>query len=1574
MSIFPEQLDTDLEIPRVDNEVSEISGDSINALRDAVFNIQKALGISPQGNKTSLAERIAVSIDSDGNIKSSALESLGLVTLPITNSQVGGSAAIAESKLDLDFSTQSLKNSINSLSIDVSSLQNSLNGVSSSFIGHTSGTSDRHDGYQIDVGAIAGLTATTVGDALNEFSTIFITGDGVRPPHIDLGLPNTVKHIADYISVDASNFTTISSSSTNVQEALDSIDEEVLGQQAGHMDNFHSNGILKEINSGEFYNPNQKKYGPATVSYTAGTTVAKISGVTSFSDLGILKSDILEIQSGVNDEGTFRISATGPRSGTDTLGDLPELDVDEVEVFHVFSTTESSATGSIYKAASISSESAPLACSIRNSETLVDTITILNPDAARVVSIGFNGTILGTDGYEINIEVGVGSGMVRGLTIPNLHLERLGSSPPDVVSSQTVAERINAYVSHPDYGHHFPISAFRVGNELAIAHNMVGPEFTLKVLDGYTGNRPLGLDEYGADILGLDITGNENNLFNVNGISRSSLRTLVDGYASIDSETDTFAVYNDNGSLVNPTNLGIRSGAVIHITGHPTLNVNGSYTLFSTSSTDVSVFSTEKIPAPSVPTIFSVNITDSHVSLNQLFTSGAGEETDLGLVEIFVDEDGRALINQRLTHDNLGPSPEYSVIGLTDGFPVETITINQATVIGTDLRTFNIVASSVPGEVVTIHKDFIGTFKLYHPDNINYLNIRVNKEVVTIGSTTVVVDDTLNLDEALRLGVFHFDSEDSITNMIDTRDFGNIATDQIRDDFIELFSQKPVSDLRSNGVVRGLDVMNIPYYDSLTGMWAVPLSGGTAYINGVRVTVETQKVLLQSFDVNKVVLESHDLVIGINDFGTIRAFTDELGEILGDGYSSSIEFGKILPLYKVSMDSNGLIDEITDVRLFVNNLDEKIDLIIDETNNIVGSFRSLAGALLYAESYPGSEKLTIKIVNEVSTDRALVIPDGVSIIGGAPYGGGKHRIVNTLDLNDHFITLSGNNRLENVEIDSENINQDGYLVSVNGSNVNIEKCYLRFSEDVALGSFTNGSDHGVGFESGARTDVRIVNNKIDNVFAGIVSTIGCDNLVIADNILTNIVGFGIETHGIFVGGSRTLSNVEIKGNSIEVPSIAFSDIMGIKVAANTTFDLVRVDSNVIRHDGGDTMTGGIYIESVGTGEVSDLFITNNTVRGIQLNANSIFGVYVNGVERANVHDNMISEIGTTAGNDTAFIKIGDDVGSSNVHNNMLKDGNVLSGIDVGSSSNVSVVGNIIDNVGDESTGNLSDSTVFIRGNSYGAKISDNILIASSSENSPFGIYWAAAGSQTQISNNLFKASSAGLDSFTHYGIRFLGTDMDIVGNTMVGMTSANDPVGISSSSSAVRAKIIGNTIYGTLTSAINLGTNTDCFVSGNMLPSTDASVIGSSNLIGLNRGLQDVIGVSIANGIARVDATVGWDFDSASKRWDHVADNPIYFPLDGIPNGSKLASIQVNGVRSTGTYTITVYRKLIGTPYTATDIGNGTVSSGTDFTKVVNTSSEVIDHSTYTYMIEVDISGGSSGNDRIHGVFMNIRY
>ena len=101
MSDFPNNLDDDTTLPPVSNNITEIGEELLNNLRDAIFKIEESLGQTLTGSTTSLSERLDVSIRPDGYIKPSSLTGIGLVALPITNSQVSATAAIEESKLDL---------------------------------------------------------------------------------------------------------------------------------------------------------------------------------------------------------------------------------------------------------------------------------------------------------------------------------------------------------------------------------------------------------------------------------------------------------------------------------------------------------------------------------------------------------------------------------------------------------------------------------------------------------------------------------------------------------------------------------------------------------------------------------------------------------------------------------------------------------------------------------------------------------------------------------------------------------------------------------------------------------------------------------------------------------------------------------------------------------------------------------------------------------------------------------------------------------------------------------------------------------------------------------------------------------------------------------------------------------------------------------------------------------------------------------------------------------------------------------------------------------------------------------
>ena len=153
MSNYPNGYDDDSTLPVVNDNLTEIGGDAINALRDAVFQIEQALGLNIAGVTPSLAARLGVFINPDGSPNASVLTSLGLVTLPIRNDQIAEAAGIPESKLRLDFRTQDLFNYIRDLSLDINSTLGWINTQGIKLEPHLMGAIYRHTMDQVDVSA-----------------------------------------------------------------------------------------------------------------------------------------------------------------------------------------------------------------------------------------------------------------------------------------------------------------------------------------------------------------------------------------------------------------------------------------------------------------------------------------------------------------------------------------------------------------------------------------------------------------------------------------------------------------------------------------------------------------------------------------------------------------------------------------------------------------------------------------------------------------------------------------------------------------------------------------------------------------------------------------------------------------------------------------------------------------------------------------------------------------------------------------------------------------------------------------------------------------------------------------------------------------------------------------------------------------------------------------------------------------------------------------------------------------------------------------------------------------------------
>ena len=260
MSVYPFDIDDDSTIGRVDDNITEIGGDVINSLRDAMFAVQKELGVLPSGSVSSISARLDKSLTSDGDIKASALASVGLVTLPVDNAQVGANAGIKESKLALDYSTSELHtllqanttllNSINAYAIETgSNLGTHISGGALLI----DGSPGRHVASHIDLNSVTtdardatfswtGLldkdgnarSASNVASALLEINNDFTDHQNAT----------SGAHVASAVDVDVDNYTTIPTDIDDLQKFVEYVDNVEILELGKHRATQHKDSVL----------------------------------------------------------------------------------------------------------------------------------------------------------------------------------------------------------------------------------------------------------------------------------------------------------------------------------------------------------------------------------------------------------------------------------------------------------------------------------------------------------------------------------------------------------------------------------------------------------------------------------------------------------------------------------------------------------------------------------------------------------------------------------------------------------------------------------------------------------------------------------------------------------------------------------------------------------------------------------------------------------------------------------------------------------------------------------------------------------------------------------------------------------------------------------------------------------------------------------------------------------------------------------------------------------------------------------------------------------------------------------
>ena len=268
MSNYPDDFDTNVEIPAVKDNITEIGADSINGLISAIFAIERALGLNPEAAASDLTTRLSQALNDDGTIRAAALAAAGLVTLPIDNSDVGSSAAIVESKLDLDFSTQVLQNQITSNDVDISTLQNQLATEILKLSRHVLGLANRHNSTHIDHALIDGYSigsGTTLKDAMD-----FVYGAFLTHRESNFGVEHNAS-VIKYVPVVGLPGEVVVITATNVQDAIGEFENSFIEDRRKHNDSAHSDGIS---NDGYVYLSGQGAVNDASARPTLYTTVS----------------------------------------------------------------------------------------------------------------------------------------------------------------------------------------------------------------------------------------------------------------------------------------------------------------------------------------------------------------------------------------------------------------------------------------------------------------------------------------------------------------------------------------------------------------------------------------------------------------------------------------------------------------------------------------------------------------------------------------------------------------------------------------------------------------------------------------------------------------------------------------------------------------------------------------------------------------------------------------------------------------------------------------------------------------------------------------------------------------------------------------------------------------------------------------------------------------------------------------------------------------------------------------------------------------------------------------------------
>jgi|TARA_Y100000287_G_scaffold185769_1_gene189978 hypothetical protein len=997
-SNYPNKLDTSVEIPVIRDNITEIGSDVLNSLRSAIFNIEKTLGINPQGSSgNSVASRINRSLDDNGNIIKESLDRAGVLSGPISNEDVSKVAGISESKLSLNFPTELLQNQISiiekRMALFIASLEE-LNLLLSSHV-HPS-AKNRHFAKAIAVEEVSTPASSSATMSLKE-QTLQKTLEELYSSHINYsgeGISDqNNSHDAGQIYYDNSNSLEIISSD-DVQGAIDEIAGGTGASLLGSIMNLNSNGLIRTGKTFDAFSGDDR--GSELIPSSeirwegpSGSTRELISFISQPTPAGTISPfDVLTILDSPNssDNRDYIIEKVNLTS-EDNLKSVSVFGGPKFPLEFGINAKITKRTYTVYNENGLNCSSRP-----RYFRSNTPDVQVANPNSATIISSGIrpNNIINGTSNI-LGIEI---DGTPYDIDLYN----------PDFSSQtvDTIVDKINQHVVENKLN----IFAYKVRAlrcyELAISHIL--PNFkedssnrTLKIIDTtQSAHNALGL----GYILDREVEGLSGNTCHINGRLITSFGNLKK-YSSENLKIN-IGTLNLVSSQIDFLNEGIRIGDLCTIEGSSDTADDGTYRIHSVDANTVTLDSTGAT--------FAGELSESSNVFIQRCTAPVGELEfeildGMYIIDVFMTEDGdinyakRAEVGFHLQDaDFYAIVTDFSKGYISDGYEVNLIVDSSGYARISDT---NGVFGDPLGEAVYVAST--GRYKVFSPDKFNYIVLDVQ------GSTPPAVDKTVNITgvNEIRDDVFHLsrinystefgfilgspaDSGGGIPKVHDKRTTGTIDDTIISENILERYIQGPRNELRGSGFIRDLDIKEVTYNGD--GTCSVSVNPGVAVVNGVR--VEYFGINNTRYDFNTP--DRANFYVAIDGKGCLliepEMYAPDLALNLQDSdYSSPFISQNVATIAYIEVDTSEVEDPIVlDQRFFIDHIDYKLigELTVANDKRF-GHFTDLGEAVKYSRRFhkifPEMSRPSIKIKEGTyDISETITIDFDIQISGSGP--------------------------------------------------------------------------------------------------------------------------------------------------------------------------------------------------------------------------------------------------------------------------------------------------------------------------------------------------------------------------------------------------------------------------------------------------------------------------------------------------------------------------------------------------------------------------------------------------------------